>query len=233
MPARDQEPPDFDPMKTNVRLENDAPFSRVWRGLGSIGRSSRQPEPEPAPGAEATETGLVRLPWEASQSGVRPLLSLEAGAYLAHLVRLDPESRRHRFGRPIADRELARFVAGIDWSRALVLAHVEEGMVRGAAHLAWPDIEWLGGDGELAVAVEAPWRRRGIGRRLLERATGEARARGLAGILFFTQADNEAMLALARHFDAPLSFLGRDVEGRVPLAVPPTARPRYYAGMAV
>jgi GNAT superfamily N-acetyltransferase len=142
-------------------------------------------------------------------------------------------SRPAAFGRPIGDRDLSRFVADIDWSRALVLAHIEDGMVRGAAHLAWPDVEWLGGDGELAVAVEDGWRRRGIGRSLLERATGEGRARGLAGILFFTQADNEAMLALARHFDAPLQYFGRDVEGRVPLAIPPAARPRYFAGMAV
>ena len=164
---------------------------------------------------------------------MRPLLSTEAAAYLAHLVRLDPESRRHRFGRPVDDGTLARFVATIDWSRALVLAHVEEGNVRGAAHLAWPDVEWLGGDGELAVAVESDWRRRGIGRGLLERATSEATARGLAGIMFFTQSDNEAMLALARHFDAPLGFIGRDVEGRVPLAPPPSAATRYFAGMAV
>jgi GNAT superfamily N-acetyltransferase len=185
-------------------------------------RKSRPAEPDPIPMALSM-----------GESALRPLLSTEAWAYLAHLVRLDPESRRHRFGRPIDNKTLTRFVAEIDWSRALVLAHIEDGTVRGAAHLAWPDVEWLGGDGELAVAVEHAWRRRGIGRVLLERATSEGRARGLAGILFFTQADNEAMLALARHFDAPLSFFGRDVEGRVPLTIPPAARPHYYAGMAV
>ncbi|MDH3232315.1 MAG: GNAT family N-acetyltransferase [Alphaproteobacteria bacterium] len=164
---------------------------------------------------------------------IRPLLSYEAGAYLAHLIRLDPESRRQRFARPIDNRSLRKFVAAIDWSRAMVLAYVEDGVVRGAAHLAWPDIEWLGGDGELAVAVEASWRRRGIGRRLLDRAAGEARARGLAGIMFFTQADNAAMLALADRLNAPVSYFGRDVEGRVALDVPPAARPLFYAGMSV
>lgn len=185
----------------------------------------------PVAGTQGSEFGVV-APVPAAPA-IRPLLSVEAGAYLAHLIRLDPESRRLRFARPIDNRSLSDFVATIDWSRALVLAYIEDGVVRGAAHLAWPDIEWLAGDGELAVAVEQSWRRRGIGRDLLDRATGEARARGLAGIMFFTQADNQAMLALAGGLNAPISYFGRDVEGRVALDAPPAARPLFYAGMAV
>jgi GNAT superfamily N-acetyltransferase len=231
MASRSEDPPDADPLKTNVRIEDGAPLARWWRGLVRLGSAGRQRETGRS--AAAGDPGLVRFDWAPGETVIRPLLSTEAGAYLAHLVRLDEESRRHRFGRPVADRELARFVASTDWERALVLAHIEDGAVRGAAHLAWPDIEWLGRDGELAVAVEAAWRRRGIGRTLLERATGEARARGLAGIMFFTQADNEAMLSLARRLEAPLSYVAREVEGRVPLAPLPAARPRYFAGMAV
>jgi GNAT superfamily N-acetyltransferase len=229
MARRDEKPPSFSPLETNVRSKNHTRFASLRRALASIGRWRR-----PARAGKAADPGLVQLNLGAAQTVVRPLLSTEAGAYLAHLIRLDPDSRRHRFARPINDRDLARFVATTDWSRALVLAHIEAGVVRGAAHLAWPDIAWLGGDGELAVAVEEPWRRAGIGRGLLERATGEARARGLAGIMFFTQTDNEAMLALARYFDAPLTRIGHEIEGRVPLAPPPAAvRPRYFAGMAV
>ena len=235
MAADTQIPQSLNGLKTNVRAGDRArsrtPFAWMWEGLRSLGRTQLWRRPGRA--ALRADPGLVSPLWGAARDGIRPLLSYEAGAYLAHLVRLDPDSRRHRFGRPIEDRDLARFVAAIDWSRALVLAHVEEGRVRGAAHLAWPDVEWLGGDGELAVAVEGGWRRRGIGRVLLERATGEARARGLAGIMFFTRADNEAMLALAQHFDAPLDYFGSEVEGRVPLAPPPALRSRYFAGMAV
>lgn len=238
MATRNQDPPSLNILETNVRFKDDADRGRWWQGAGPLGRAGLLPQlslrnAEPAEPARPADPGHVGLDWRAGRSAVRPLLSTEAGAYLDHLIRLDPESRRHRFGRPIGDQDLARFVAEIDWSRALVLAHIEDGMVRGAAHLAWPDVEWLGGDGELAVAVEGRWRRGGIGRGLLERATSEARARGLAGIMFFTQSDNEPMLALARHFDAPLSYIGREVEGRVPLTIPPAARPRYFAGMAV
>lgn len=230
MSANSQKSPDVNSFETNVRSMNDMGDGHWWPGFASFGRTRLMCRLS-LRGAEPVDPDQVRL--VGGRTAVRPLLSTEAGAYLAHLIRLDPQSRRHRFGRPIDNGTLARFIADIDWSRALVLAHIEDGVVRGAAHLAWPDVEWLGGDGELAVAVEEPRRRRGIGRGLLERATSEARARGLAGILFFTQADNEAMLALARHFDAPLSYFGRDVEGRVPLTVPPGVRPRYFAGMAV
>jgi ribosomal protein S18 acetylase RimI-like enzyme len=236
MVPSDEKPPSFSSLETNVRSRNETLSARLWRrirrwsecryGRWFGGRSGRP--------AEAPDPDRFQVHLGTAETVIRPLLSTEAGAYLAHLVRLDPDSRRHRFGRPIDDRELTSFVAATDWSRALVLAHIEAGVVRGAAHLAWPDIAWLGGDGELAVAVEGAWRRRGIGRSLLERATAEARARGLAGIMFFTQTDNEAMLSLARYFDAPLTRIGHEIEGRVPLALPPAAvRARYYAGMAV
>jgi ribosomal protein S18 acetylase RimI-like enzyme len=228
MAPSDEKPPSFSTLETNVRSKSETFFARLWPRLRQwLGRWFERR-------VETSDPGRVQVHFGAGETVIRPLLSTEAWAYLAHLVRLDPDSRRHRFGRPIDDRELTGFVAATDWSRALILAHIEAGVVRGAAHLAWPDIAWLGGDGELAVAVEGAWRRRGIGRSLLERATAEARARGLAGIMFFTQSDNEAMLSLARYFDAPLTRIGHEIEGRVPLALPPAAvRARYYAGMAV
>ncbi|HUT50071.1 MAG TPA: GNAT family N-acetyltransferase [Alphaproteobacteria bacterium] len=215
-------------IKTNVRLSEHASLTHLRDRLRCPWAHRLGARYAGADSADV-EAAVPAL----AQPVIRPLLSFEAGAYLAHLIRLDPESRRLRFARPIDNRSLRNFVAAIDWSRALVLAHIEDGAVRGAAHLAWPDIEWLGGDGELAAAVEQSWCRRGIGRRLLDRATGEARARGLAGIMFFTQADNQAMLALAGGFNAPLSYFGGDVEGRVALDVPPAARPLFFAGMSV
>jgi GNAT superfamily N-acetyltransferase len=231
MATRDPSPRKRPTKKTNVRIDSRAPLARLRDRLGL--RCPKRGRCSGARLVEGLETSAGGPAQSAGQGVIRPLLSIEAEAYLAHLTRLDPESRRQRFARPVDDRTLARFVAAIDWSRALVLAHIEEGRVRGAAHLAWPDIAWLGGDGELAVAVEQDWRRGGIGGRLLERAAGEARARALAGIVFFSQTDNAPMLALARRFEAPLSLYGDEVEAHIALTAPMPDRPRVFAGMAV
>jgi ribosomal-protein-alanine N-acetyltransferase len=68
---------------------------------------------------------------------------------------------------------------------------------------------------ELRVLVVAPaWRRRGIGRRLLEAFVRQARARGATRVALEVRAGNAAARELYR-------TLGFDVEGR---------RPHYYPG---
>lgn len=64
----------------------------------------------------------------------------------------------------------------------------------------------------LTLAVAPPWRRRGIGRRLLAAGLAEAGARGARRLLLEVAADNEAGLALYRSH-------GFTAVGR---------RPRYY-----
>ncbi len=64
------------------------------------------------------------------------------------------------------------------------------------------------------LVVSAPFRRRGVGRRLLDAFVAEARARGAARIALEVRAGNDAARALYR-------TVGLDCEGR---------RPRYYPG---
>jgi len=220
-------------IKTNVRIYAYKRLARILARLGSLrpGRWARQVRVRHLE-TLARRSDRRHQP-EAGPDGVRLLLSTEAGAYLRHLRRLDPEARRRRYSRLVDDRDLARFVVGIDWSRTLIAGYFEDGTLRGAAQLAWPDLAWLDGAAEMAVEVEADWRRRGIARSLMRRVATEARLRGLASILFFAQADNEPMLELARDMDAPLKLMGSDVEGRIALAGRPRPAAQFFGGRAI
>jgi GNAT superfamily N-acetyltransferase len=189
-------------IKTNVRIYGidqvrlDAPFAapaeRPWIAPPI---AARQP---------------IRLPIRMLEPGERSLLR-------AHLLRLPPADRRRRFLRDIDDDVISRYVAGIDFARAAVAAYIEEGMVRAASQLAWPDIPWLEGEAELAVEVEPRWQRRGIGTAMVARAAEEARERRLPGIRFYAGGANEPVRRIAHRFEARLTTGDGEIEGRIAL----------------
>lgn len=162
--------------------------------------------------ADAVQAGTAHAP-----RGVRMLGATEGPALADHLMRLHPEDRRARFAHPISERRMARYVAGIDWSRSLVLGWEEAGVLRAAVQAHWPDVDWLHGNAEVAVSVERAWQRRGIGSALVPLAALEARRRRLPGLYLAAQTDNEAVRRLARRLDVALRRDGIAVEGYMPL----------------
>ena len=214
-----KDPPSSRSKETNVRKDRRPRGGAIDdRDHPTDPAGRRLPRPDRLPGERPSGRWNDRPRHGRPRAGaVRPLGAADAAAYVAHLRRLDPESRRRRFSRPVDDRFLERFVAAIDWARALVLGYVEDGKVRGVVQLAWPDVAWLKGAAELAIQVEAGWRRLGIGTALLASARRRAREGGLPGIVFFAQADNEPMLRLARKLGAPLKHHGGEVEGALGL----------------
>ena len=114
--------------------------------------------------------------------GIGRLEMDHARGYLDHLLRLSNEDRRLRFAHSAPDRMIARSIERIDWETTSLFGWIEDGVLRGVVHLAWPDVSWLEGAAELAVSVEAGWQRRGIGRRLVEEAVADARQRRLPAI---------------------------------------------------
>ena len=66
---------------------------------------------------------------------IRKLLIKEAPLYGAHLLRLDPESRRSRFGGTVADAYIRGFAEWSTLGDAIIQGFFVDGELRGAAEL--------------------------------------------------------------------------------------------------
>ncbi|MDA8107408.1 MAG: GNAT family N-acetyltransferase [Betaproteobacteria bacterium] len=124
----------------------------------------------------------------------RELTRAERGALERHLLALDAEDRRLRFGVALADQAVRDYAARIDFSRDAVFGVFDDDLrLIGAAHLARAE-----GYAELGVSVLPGQRDRGMGGALLERARIHARNWGIRTLFVHCLAENGAMLHLAR-----------------------------------
>src|SRR5262249_31559381 len=136
---------------------------------------------------------------------IRKMWSVEAGRYREHLLRLDPVSRRNRFGGDVSDEfldEYATLATNID---TVIHGFFVNGTMRGAAELR-PIGAPIAREAEAAFSIEEPWQSHGVGSALLARTLLAARNRGITFLHMACLADNERMQQLARKFDAELRF---------------------------
>jgi GNAT superfamily N-acetyltransferase len=147
---------------------------------------------------------------------VRALTSAELVLLRDHLLRLDPESRRLRFNGAVDADFLARYAMRND-PGAIIIGYLQDGVVRGAAELH-PAPNSADGIPEIAFSVERAARRLGIGSILFEKLLSEARRQGHRHLRVTTNAQNEAMRALARKFGTHLSFREGELTGILDLA---------------
>ena len=157
-----------------------------------------------------TDGGMIRKLWLG-----------EAKAYRDHLLRLDPESRRNRFGGAVADELIETYAASAMRMDAVMHGFLIDGVLRGVAELkpfgaAFPT------EAEVAFSIEKPWQSHGVGSALLERTLLAARNRGIKLVHMACLAANARMQQLARKFEAELSFDMGSVVGEVaaPQATP-------------
>jgi GNAT superfamily N-acetyltransferase len=122
-----------------------------------------------------------------------------------HLLRLDSDSRRDRFNGFLDDSFIERYAEKCANDGTVIVAYMENGMVRGAAELHPPE-QALDELPEVAFSVEPCVRRRGVGSLLFKRVISEARWRNYRTIRVTTGAQNHAMRALASKFGAHLVF---------------------------
>ena len=148
---------------------------------------------------------------------IRKLFPAEAELLRAHLMRLDGEARRWRFGQPVKDDAIDKVVDGIDWLNSLHLGYFVDGALRGSAQLAWSAWRWRDG-AEFAVSLEAPYQDHGVGTELLRRAVTAARNRGIRRLHLICLHGNRRMLKVALKFGATLVAECGEVEGVVPVA---------------
>ena len=156
-------------------------------------------------------SGYVRT---LTQQEVLPLLR-------DHLVRLDAESRHDRFNGFLDDSFIESYAARCADDGTVIIAYIENGVVRGAAELHPPESpDWLP---EIAFSVEAGVRRRGVGTSLFRLLIEEARTKGYKTLRITTGAENHAMRALARKFGADLAFRYGEATGTIDLTRQPQA----------
>jgi GNAT superfamily N-acetyltransferase len=131
-----------------------------------------------------------------------------------HLLRLDGESRHDRFNGYMDDEFVEQYAAKCADDGTIIVAYMENGIVRGAAELHPPG---QSDDGlpEIAFSVETCVRRQGVGSVLFKRLLSEARWKGYRRLRVTTGAGNRAMRALASKFGACLVFSHGESTGTI------------------
>ena len=147
---------------------------------------------------------------------IRQLRPSDLPRFRDHLLRLDAASRRDRFNGATSDAFIAGYADRSFADGTTVIGYVEDDAVLGAAELHERPEE-AEPTAEIAFSVERSLQRRGIGGRLFARLIQQARGLGYTRLFVTTHADNRAMKALARRFDAALTFAEGETVGTVRL----------------
>src|SRR5260221_11747432 len=160
-----------------------------------------------------------------ADSSVRTLSQQEELPLLRdHLLRLDRASRHDRFHGFMDDSFIERYAEKCANDGTVIIAYVEDGVVRGAAELHPPE-QSPDSVPEIAFSVERSVRRKGVGSVLFRRLIAEARVKGYRSLRITTGAQNEAMRALAGKFGAHLTFRHGESTGNIDLTQQP--RPEF------
>jgi GNAT superfamily N-acetyltransferase len=133
-----------------------------------------------------------------------------------HLLRLDRASRHDRFHGFMDDSFIERYAEKCANDGTIIIAYIENGVVRGAAELHPPE-QSPDSVPEIAFSVETSMRRQGVGIILFRKLIAEARAKRYKNLRITTGAGNEAMKALANKFGAHLTFSHGESTGIIDL----------------
>jgi GNAT superfamily N-acetyltransferase len=150
---------------------------------------------------------------------VRQLRPSDLPRFRDHLLRLDAESRHDRFNGVTNEGYVSAYAERCFHDGTTVIGYVEGDRALGAAELhERPDFSEP--TGEIAFSVEREIQHRGIGSALFERLILNARGFGYEKLRVTTHSGNLAMKALARKFDAHLSFENLETVGIIDLGKP-------------
>ena len=145
----------------------------------------------------------------------RRLAANEHEDLLRHLLRLDAEDRRLRFGGYVGEERLRAYCSRLNqYPGSVVLGCFIAGELRGVGELkpikgTWPRAA------ELAVSVEAPFRGRGLGTELCRRLLVRARNRFITRLYMLCLSDNRPVQRMARKLGGALTFYQGEAEARL------------------
>ncbi len=145
--------------------------------------------------------------------------SQETDKFRDHLLRLDRDSRRMRFGMAVSDDFITSYASRAAEMGCLVYGFYADGEMHAAAELRQIGDSWAA-DAEGAFSVERDYQNRGIGSELLGRIIRAARNRNVQRLYMNCLAENHKMQRLCRKYEADLHFDHGDVVGRVLPALP-------------
>jgi GNAT superfamily N-acetyltransferase len=148
-------------------------------------------------------------------------------AYLAHLLSLEADDVRLRFGSRLSRASIAAYVAGIDFEVDSLFGVFGDALaLSGAAHLAVGD-----GIAEIGISVLPDARRQGIGGALITRAYEYARNRATPRLYMHCLAENASMIRLARRAGMEVVIDSGDADAHValPPATPLSMTSEYLA----
>lgn len=154
---------------------------------------------------------------------IRKLWVADTAAFRDHLLRLDPQTRRNRFGMATGDDFIRRYA-----ENSFALDTLIHGVFVGSDLVGVGELRSLGKsrvDAEAAFSVETDWQGRGFGSRLMERVLLAARNRRIRRLFMNCLASNGNMQRLARRHGAELEYEGGDVVG---LVLPETPTPASW-----
>jgi RimJ/RimL family protein N-acetyltransferase len=147
---------------------------------------------------------------------IRRLLPTEQDLLRVHLQHLTATDRRLRFQGQVSDRVIAERVRTINWFRTHVLVALEDGVVIGAAEVAF-ERAWRPTEAEVAITVNADRQGEGIGTELTRRAVQLARVFDAQRVVMVCLTENAKMRRIAQGLAAELAFEQGEVVSRLTL----------------
>jgi GNAT superfamily N-acetyltransferase len=154
---------------------------------------------------------------DVARGTIRKVLRSETHLIEEHLMRLDTDTRRRRFGHDVADQYIHDYALHAADLGNLTFGLFQDGDIRAIAELHQGNRAHTH-TAEVAFSVERPLANQGVATRLMGRIIRSARNRGIRNLLLVCLTENTKMQAIARHYGADL----RIEEGSIVADIMPT-----------
>ena len=164
---------------------------------------------------------LPSKPYTAGQAvPVRELHAGHGAEILNHLLQLNDEDRRLRFGTQTPDEVIAHYVERLDFNKDNVFGVFDaELKLIGMAHLAYlPETKGQARAAEFGVSVLPEGRSQGLGTALLQRSAVHSRNTRIETLYVHCLANNKAMMHLAQKAGMRVEYAYGDADAYLKLS---------------
>ena len=170
---------------------------------------------------------LPSKPYSARQAV--PIRELHAGhteEILRHLLQLNDEDRRLRFGTQTPDEVIRRYVGGLDFNKDTIFGIFDLNLkLIGMTHLTYlPEVKGQARAAEFGVSVLPEGRSQGFGTALLKRSAVHSRNTRIEILYVHCLTSNKAMMHLAQKAGMSIEYAHGDADAylKLPPASPAT-----------
>jgi RimJ/RimL family protein N-acetyltransferase len=140
---------------------------------------------------------------EPVRGAIRKVLRSETHLIEDHLLRLDGDARRRRFGHDVSDQFVHDYVFHAADYGNLTFGFFQDGDIRAIAELRQGSADDCP-KAEVAFSVERSFSNQGIATKLMGQIIRSARNRGIRQLQLVCLAENAKMKAIAQHYGADL-----------------------------